>query len=832
MKITLFLLLLNVVTVFGTTYSQKVFISLNVKDAPLKDVLKEIEHKTAFSFLYKADMDQQYQKVDIDERDASVNDILVELSSKLNFNYKIIDNSIIVLTAKEQQQQNSISGTVTNSSGEPIPGATVVIKGTTRGTITDLNGNFTLSDVAPDAVLIFSFIGYLSEEIDVSGRDKFDIILIENIEELEEVVVTALGITKEKKSLGYAMQEIKSEKLNQTMSPTVNGALEGKIAGVSITQAATGVGGSSRISIRGNSSLSRSDEPLWVVDGVPMDDSQTSQGHYWSGIDFAGAAQDINPMDIEAITVLKGPNAAALYGSRAANGVIVVTTKKGATRANKGIGIKYNASIVVNKPYDIMELQDKYGQGTGGVFDVGAAGSWGPEITGQQVANWRYPGQTYAFEAHTDKLLEFCNTTVSHNHNIGIDVGNEDVSSHISLRYDDENGIMPGHEVDKYNFNVRTSGQASKRLSFDTKINYIKTNGENRPVTGINSPIIEFIQMPITIRNEDLKPGMDEEENHINWYGPDADHRNPYYRVEQNKNQDVRHRLLSFASLKLDITDGLTLSGKYGLDYHRTKWERMVLHDVIENGGYNILEANVMETNMEALLSYNKNLGDISLSLNAGANRMYRLHETLTNNSGELFIEGNFFLANGTNQEMSQGISEKEIQSVYGFGQIGYKDFLYLDVTSRNDWSSTLPKESWSYFYPSFSLSYVFTDMLNAYGNSTPGWLTFTKLRASYAKVGNDTDPYQLENNFGFSTTYNGMTIASISSQLPLIDLKPEITTSTELGFDIRVFDNRLGADFTYYNALTNNQILGVNVPVSSGFSTKLINAGEIQNKG
>ncbi|MBI9064374.1 MAG: SusC/RagA family TonB-linked outer membrane protein [Marinilabiliaceae bacterium] len=743
-------------------------------------------------------------------------------------------------------QDITISGTVTGAEdGLPIPGVSVVEEGTTNGTITDINGNYSIT--APTgAVVAFTFVGMKTQEFTLGAQTKIDVVLQADAFDVDEVVVTALGIKKEKKSLGYAMQEVKSEQLNSTMNPTVSGALQGKVAGVQISGSGSGLGGSSKITIRGNSSISGNNEPLWVIDGIPMDDSRNGDEQTTEfgaganrGIDRSGGASDINPEDIESISVLKGPNAAALYGSRAANGVIVITTKKG---TSKGMGIRYNGSVTFETLSETFEFQNKYGQGVGGVYAGGPndpGTSWGPLMTGQTIDNWLPGGQPYKMTAQEDRLDDFYRTGISHNHNVSVDKAGEDYSILFSLGRNDSKGIFPGSRIEKNSYSIRASIDLTDKLKVDSKMNYINTQGTNRAAQGLYGAYAQFIQMPRHIRTQDLQPGYIQElqpgyniiGQHVNWNGPNATYRNPYFQKYRDQNNDERERLIGFVSASYDFTKNLKLTARHGMDCHRTKVELRIKNghrgiDDTEIGYWNS-ETNVKEQNTDFLLAFNDRFGDFGVSANFGGNIMNRVNEDLSAQSGRLNVNERYFLENGSVPEVTNSYTEQETQSLYGFAQIGYKDYLYLDITGRNDWSSTLPSENWSFFYPSVSMSWIATEMLDL-----PSWLTFAKVRGSYAFVGNSADAYMLKEVMTAEAGFEGNTVVLPSQRKQYPDLKPEQTKSTELGVDLKLFNNRLGLDFTTYKATTENQIYVAPTAPSSGYAEVVINAGEIENKG
>ncbi|MGV8827292.1 MAG: SusC/RagA family TonB-linked outer membrane protein [Breznakibacter sp.] len=721
-----------------------------------------------------------------------------------------------------------IKGTVRDNTGEPLPGATVSIKGKTVGTITDIDGKYQLNASVGD-ILIYNFIGMQPQEVTFTGQEDINISLKPQDVEVKEVVVTALGIKREKKALGYAVQDIKAEELMAGNDTQVASALQGKVAGVNISQSGAGIGGSSRIEIRGASSMSDNNSPLWVIDGIPFDDTQKGEASIWGGVERAGSAFDLNANDIESISVLKGANAAALYGSRAGNGVILVTTKKG-TRG-KGLGIDYSGGVNISTIAYTLDLQDQYGQGNNGVYNPNGTMAWGPRLDGSSVLSWT--GETIPYSADTDKLKEFTRTGVSHNHSVAFNGGNDQGSFRASVGKDINNGIYEGHKIERTNFDFRSDYDVNNWLNIDTKFAYFLTEGENRPEMGAYSYVSYFNNMPINIRSSDLKPGyVIRNGKHVEtlYTTTNANYRNPYFMINQMKNNDERYRTFGYLATNIKFTNALKLKLKYGLDYYRQAIQSKYLYGDNVNANrpdYNTSEEFFREENSEFLLSYNKKAGDFDFSINAGGNRMVRYSKTLQSHSGLLPDEGYYFLGYGTNITSEEDIREEEVQSIYGFGQVGYKNYLFLDITARNDWSSTLPADNNSYFYPSLSLSGVVSDM-----TELPQWISFLKLRTSWAQVGKAADPYSTSQVYKIEKGDFNQLKGKVPEIMVNKNLKPELSTSTEAGIDARLFNNRIGLDFTYYNERTKNQILQIETDQSTGYSYKLINAGLIINSG
>jgi TonB-linked SusC/RagA family outer membrane protein len=730
--------------------------------------------------------------------------------------------------------QKLIKGIVTEEDGTSLPGVSVVVKGTTLGTVTDIDGKFEITVPNESNVLIFSFIGMLTQEITIDSQSEFKVVLLADAKQMNEVVVTALGIKREKKALGYAVQDVKADELTQTGNSDLVSSLSGKVAGVQINQSGGGVGGTSRIEIRGASSLSGNNAPLWVVDGVPFDDGNSRDGSIWGGTSRAGGAFDLNPDDIESISILKGPNAAALYGERGGNGVILVTTKKG--KRGQGLGINYSGSFTFSEAAYMLDLQDKYGQGTKGEYDNTNTSSWGPEMQGQMFESWT--GETIAYEAQKDRLKDFTRTGVAQKHNVSFTGGNDEGAYRVSIGKDILNGIYEDHKVEKTTFDLRADYDINKWLNIDTKLSYFLTEGNERPEIGTYSYVSYFNTMPMNIRNQDLAPGYDIiGGQHVEklYTTANAGNRNPYFLQNQTTNYDQKNRTFGYVAANIKLTSDLKAKFKYGMDFYQfSSVEGYQYADNVDASrpNYNTSQSNFKEENYEFLLSYNKDINeDFKIGLNVGANSMNRFSKDLRATSGRLSSENDFFLGAGSNINASESIVESEVRSIYGFGQVAFKNFLFLDFTARNDWSSTLTASDTefdnSYFYPSLSLSAIVSDMTDL-----PEFISFAKLRGSWAQVGKATSPYGTSQSFLLENWNFGLTNGKIPTTQVVQDLKPEISTSWEIGADMRFLNNRLGLDFTYYNEETENQILAVPTVQSSGYDLRLINAGLITNKG
>jgi TonB-linked SusC/RagA family outer membrane protein len=792
---------------------------------------------------------------------------------------------LLAFSGALQAQTQAVSGRVTSSEdGAGLPGVNVTLKGSQTGTITDANGAYTLNVPEAGGTLVFSSIGYLPQTIESGNRRNIDVVLAIDTKELNEVVVTAFGIEREKKALGTSVTEISGKEITEAREVNVANSLAGKVAGVQVNRSAGGPGASSRVIIRGNASLTGNNQPLYVIDGIPMDNSNTNAAGRWGGNDFGDGISNINPDDIESMTVLKGPNAAALYGQRGANGVILITTKKGTAR--KGIGVSVNSNTTFGTPLVMPDFQNEYGLGNSGTFrhyrdpqtgqtytreqaaanpipglvpqlttlndGVESPRSWGPRMDGTPAYTWY--GELRPFSPQPDNMRDFYQTERTFTNTVSLTGGNENTTFYLSLSNLTNRGLLPTNTLDRNNINLRATHKFTKKFSIDAKANYINQNVVNRP--GISdaqeNTAYTFRYMPRNEVLDNLKqyeytaqnigqvtgaaapPGGQEVIGFERHWTSGTFTTQPYWAVNKVRNEDTRERVIGYVRAQYDFTDWLTLSARSGTDFYtdrRIKYKPLGTR-VQQRGELNEDNYRVKETNSDILLTATRKLSaSFDLSVSAGANRMNRSLRRLGFNgtqfkTADLYTPGNLNVLNPNFE-----VSEQRINSVYGFGQLGFKDYLFLDWTARNDWSSTLPLNNSSFFYPSLSTSFVLTDAIPALQNSKV--LSFAKLRASWAQAGNSGDPYQLVGTYNLTNFQQaGRSLASFTSRLPLADLKNELTTSVEAGTDIRLFGGRGGIDFTYYQASTKNQIIPIDVSPSTGYASRVINAGEILNRG
>lgn len=776
----------------------------------------------------------------------------------------------LLCTALGLSAQQTITGTLTAPDGEPLIGASVMVKSTSSGTVTDYDGKYSINLPENATTLVFSYVGYETTEQTVDGRTVIDLVLDEGAVGLDAVTVTALGIEREAKALGYAVQEIGGEELNQVKDPNLINNLAGKVAGVQITNGGSGVGSSSRIVIRGESSLSGDNQPLFVVNGVPINNDNGSNGGGVGNLeaDYGNSAADINPDDIQSISVLKGANATALYGSRAANGVILITTKTGANK--KGIGASFTSNTTFERPLRIPEYQNKYGQGAGGRFAFGDGfgngindnidESWGPALDGQMIVQHNSPtasgvragdfavrprtadgqfadeAQARPWSAAPTNIEDFFETGVTSINSLSLYGGDDLRNFRLSYANTASKGILPNTDLHRDNVTLDVNQFfLDKKLKVNANLNYIATGSDNRPNNSYGTENVMYLwvwfgrQIDMNSLRDYWQPGLENIQQfnyNYNW------HDNPYFTMFENTNAFDKGRVFGNLNATYQLTPELSLMARYGLDsYDELRTSRRAFSTQrFPQGQYREDNIYFNERNTDFLLTYAPKLdGALSLSVSAGGNQMTQERRFRRTAANQLAIPGVYSFNNAaiplTNSQFN---SERRINSVYATANIGMNNFLYLDLAGRNDWSSTLPAANNSYFYPSASLSAVLSEVIDL-----PNAISFAKLRAGWGQVGNDTDPYRLLGYFQFdSETYGGQLLGTEDNLLANSNLKPERLNTLEFGADVRFLNGRLGLDLTWYNNLAKDQILQVPVSQTSGYGARFINAGEIESNG
>ncbi len=747
---------------------------------------------------------------------------------------------VMSLATTAAAQTFEITGTITSETdGSPLPGASVVEMGTQTGTSADPQGRYTLNVSGPNATVVVTFIGFLSQQIDVNGRNTINIALEEDVEQMEEVVVTAFGIERQQRALGYSVSRISGESLRESRETNVANALSGKIAGVAVSKPATGPAGSSRVIIRGNKSLEGNNQPLYVVDGVPIDNSSGGQAGMWGGVDEGDQISGINPDDIENISVLKGPSAAALYGTRAQNGVVLITTKTGRTQGNM-LGVEFNSNVTFEDALvGYSDYQTEYGQGSQGLkptdresaLDTGTQ-SWGALLDGSMVP--QFDGVARPYSAVDDKLDRFYQSGLTATNTLALTGGVGGTTFRASASALNNQSIVESATMDRYTISLRGTSQFGSKLSSDVKINYVFEDVDNRTRLSDSpgNPNYTIGILPSNVDPQVLAPGhLSDNELRELEFDRNVFSTNPYWAVDRFVHRDNENRFLGFGLLRYEPLDWLAVQGRVGQDWYNTRYTNVTPYGTAYSllGNMNERELTVMERNWDFLVTADQRvMSDVGVSVALGGNRMDRVSENLSVGGSTFNIPTLQTVSNLANQTSGYGYSQKRINSIYGSAEFSYRDFAFVTVTGRNDWSSTLPSDNNSYFYPSVSGSLVFSDIINL-----PSFLSFGKLRASWAQVGGDTDPYRLNLSYGLTNPHLGTALGFISQNaIPLAQLKPSNSEGIETGFEMRFMENRFGVDFTWYTQSTTNQILSTTVVQSSGFGSKVINAGEMKNSG
>ncbi len=758
--------------------------------------------------------------------------------------FRLLAVMALAMIANVALAQNlRITGVVSDEAGVPLLGAVVSIDGTSNAVATDVDGIYVLQNAPSNGVITFTYAGMRTISEDINGRTDISVEMESDAVQADAVVVTALGVKRQTKSLGYAVQEIGGDDLVSARTVNVTDALDGKIAGLQIIKGSSGPGSSSKIVLRGNSSLTGSNQPLIVVDGIPMDNFTGGGVDYYginSGTDYGSGLNDINPEDIEAFTVLKGPSAAALYGSRAGNGVILITTKSG--RANSGLGITVSAGVSIQDILVKPELQNSFAQGLNGVTDNTSRTSWGAAAnTGNTGKVWDTAtnGWTDGTIQTYDNVGDFYRLGVVDTESVTFQQQVNRTSVYASINRASDQSMIPETNLTRTSITARAStnlGEGDK-WKLDFKVNYINSQAQNRPADGIsnNNPFFTLNVMPRSLSIADFENSYTEDGTQIWWDTEDNPQNNPYWVLQRSVNQDQRDRFLSFLSLSYDFTDWLKLELKGGMDYYSTfKNTKQYAGSLssLENGYYSEQTDTFMEANYSFLLTAQKDnlFGDFGGSFSFGGNMMDRTSRSIAGNSGEFLVTNVFSLNNSIDSPtISSSNIQRKMNSLYGSLSVNWRRAIFLDATLRNDWSSTMSKDNMSFMYPSIGTSIVLSDLID----NMPSWFNFAKLRASFAQVGNDLDVYQLYTPYYVVTdATTGTNVGSRGDVLYDSDLVSELISSWEVGAEVRFFDSRLRVDAAWYKSNATNQLLNLPLDASSGYSSMMINAGNIQNEG
>lgn len=750
-----------------------------------------------------------------------------------------------------------VTGRVTDEDGASIPGVNVVIKGTTTGTVTDSDGRYSLNVPDNNSVLVFSFVGYAVQEVTVGDRTVIDLSMTPDIRSLDEVVVTALGIKKESKKLGYAATSVQTEELVTQRTTNVMESLEGKVAGLNITPPAAGAGSSMQIRLRGQAAFAGGNNaPLFVINGLPIDQGvRNANGNgQVEQRDRGDNLQNINPDDIESMTVLKGATAAAIYGARAANGAIVITTKSGAK--NQGIGVDFTSSLTTSHALNFIDeiTQTEYGMGTGGVRpatqgDAQSSGQFGFGERLDGVPTVNFDGVLRPYSAYPNRLFDFLQTGTNWTNTLGLSGGSAKGSFRASFSNTDAKGIVPSNEYKKRIFNVGINHNVTEKLKLQLNVNYADEENINPPQIGTQGDgAINFfgrmsVSTPLEAFRENAVDPVTGAELKTNGFLGTIN--NPYYALQKSQYfRDDRNRLLGTATLRYDITKWLYAQGRFNYDHGNNFLEWNALNgtgaatllngDGTYRGNYNIRQDVTTDINADFLVGGSKEFSKFSVDANIGGNTWRTQFQRNEQNSSNFIVPDLYSLANGTlrNQNIAGYVFNKtRVNSLYGWAEFGYNGLLYLNFTGRNDWFSVLNPDKNSKFYSSVSGSFIFSELM-----TNLSWLSYGKLRASWAEVGsvNGVNPYEGVLTYAINANqFNGQTLAGVNGTFaPNPSLQPFTVTEKEVGLEMRLFNNKLLVDVAAFDKVTTDQILDVTISNASGYDNSKQNKASLQNRG
>lgn len=841
-------------------YSQRTRLSINFSNAQLVSVLDKIEEESEFFFLYNEKLLDTDRKVTINAKDELIDVILDDLFTGTDVKYTIVDRKIVLApdfltnNSTNSLQQATIKGKITDAKGQSLPGINVLIKGTLIGAISDADGNYTLNAPDLNGILVFSSIGYTSQEVQVNGRSSVDVILAEETMQLNEVVVTALGIKREAKTLGYAATVVNQNMLTENRSATAIGTLQGKVSGVNITSFGTGPAGSTRIRIRGNSAFQGANLPLMVVNGVPIDNTRFNEG----STDLGDGLNSINPDDIASMTVLKGAAAAALYGSRAKDGVIMITTKSG--NDTKGFGVTYNVNYTAVKPIDYTDFQYEYGQGERGIrpstqWPTSGVWSFGEKIE-PGMTQTLFDNEVVPYVAVTNKqrYKDFYRTAQNLTNTVSFANSGDNGGFDLSISNTNNTAILENSDFTRRNITLGFAQNISKWINVSGNINYSNEYYRNAPMVDGNqsSPINTIATMsntmPLWLMKKYYQNPVTGKEYIWSRFLPRV---NPYFILNNRFDNNKRDRVLGNIAVKFNINKDIYIQGRIAQDFYDRKHDYNSPTGRLDaqtapagyvDGSYTRYTNRFRERNYDVLIGAKHKYGDIGVNITAGGNQMFRSMESEYQNAQDFIQPGLYTIMNGRQKTATHDLTERAVNSIYGSAEVSYKEFLFLNATARNDWFSTLSPDNRSILYPSITGSFIFTEAVK----SLPDWLSFGKFRLSYAQVGDDNvaaysnlQYYSINSNLfvgpsgavpvgGYSNTPSSGTTPQIANP----NLRPLSVSETEAGIDLRLFQNRVSFDFAVYRKLTTDQIVSATTSYATGFSSQLINVGESVSKG
>lgn len=845
MKLTLILIVLTFANVTANVYSQQK-VSLDVKKTKLSKILKLIEENSDYYFVYSATNENLNKELSLKVDNTKVVDLLSRILGKNGLQYSVSGEGLVVVS---EQQSLSVKGLVTDQDGNKLSGATVRVKGSAIGKATDLNGRFDI-DVASGTTLVISFTGYLTQEVTIQKGGELTVALERDDQMLGEVVVTALGVKRERRSLGFSVTQVEGETLTKARENNVVNSLVGKVAGLDISATSGGVGASSSVVIRGVSSLGQTNQPLYVINGMPMENNPVgvatggasnpngNKGSQWDNApDMGDAISNINPDDIESISVLKGAAASALYGSRAKAGVILITTKSG-----KGNGVDFSSNYVIENVMNRTDWQYVYGQGTNGVkpADKAAAAqvggsSWGAKLDGSNVV--QFDGVERPYVAQKNNIKNFYRNGHTWTNSLALNKSFEGGTLRFSVSDVDNQSIMPNSGLDRQSFSLVGTFEPVKRLSIDARANYIIENAKNRPMLsdGAGSANYNAMFLPTSIDIRDLKPGKDENGKEIAYNSGNPWDTNPWFAAYEIQNNTKRNRLISSVTARYTFDNGLFVQGRTGQDYYTNEYEGIFPgglaytppnNMVLQTSKFSDINADILVGKSFALTE------DMSLTPNVGTAYRNTKSEMLINQGSGFLVPDVYSITGLRNKTVAQTRSESEMQSLYGTLEYAYRDIFYLNGSLRSDWFSTLAtpgKDNKLYsIYPGVSTSFVFSEFLNS------SVLNFGKLRAGFAQVGQATTPYQTALYYDFmAQSLNGTSLGQISNTaVPNSNLHASMASELEIGTDLRFLNDRINLDLTWYSKSTKDEIVQVTIPTTTGYGYAVLNSGSLRNRG
>jgi len=798
-------------------------ITLGFQNESLSNALRKIEDLSGFRIAYAIEDVEKYKVISLPKAKRTVERTLKLILEKTILDFRKQNDAIIIYKSISSAggilislpAADTISGRVFNDRNEPVESASILVKGTQIGTLTNERGEFILTNADPMATIVVSAVGYGTQEVALNGRLQIHLQLTRLTTGMEEVVVTAFGISQRNKSLSYATQNVKVSTLTEVRDPNnVLNSLQGKVANALIIQSSGGVGSDARIILRGNRSITGNSSALIVVDGIP------------------GGDPGINPDNIESMTILTGSSGAALYGSEAGNGVIVITTKKG---RKDGITIALNSGITIERPFAIPRMQNTYGQGTNGNIDVTTGDSWGAKMTGQTYTD--YFNNQSVYSAQPDNIKDFFRTGINLNSAVSVSGGSEKAQTFLSYINNSTQGIIPNNNLLSHIINFRITNQIGKKVSTDAKITYHKRIIKASPRAGeANTPVMDIYQVPRSVSTD-----MAEHYEDINSLGVQVRapwpstaagvYGNPYWEVNNDKLDKKRNSIIGFLKAKYQVLSWLSISASANIDAFDETQEQKTFEGTISwapnaGGYYSIAHTEYLQKWFDVMIEgKNKIVKDLNINYHAGA--IYKDNEinNTTDIANGLNVTNKFSMNLATMPVSQQSGDHVRVQSVFGLGSFSFKDFLFLEGTIRNDWDSRLPSPH-SFSYYSVGLSGILSDMIKL-----PSYLNYLKAFVSYAEVGNGgqfgllTTPYDYVAGTGQGYLYR-------RNVLPFPTLKPEVVRSIEAGAEVKFLDSRLSISLTYYKSNSFNQLFTLQVPVGTGYATSYLNAGNIQNQG